>query len=86
MGYYVQWGDSSTQLNHGDKIKVTTVIVCRQCCSVAESEELDRMVGCIDDVYRRRMLKVNVSKISMRGGMSQCNISPNGKEVEVVDE
>lgn len=29
-------------------------------------EELDRMVCCFDDVYRRRMLRMNVNKIKLQ--------------------
>lgn len=40
--------------------EVIVSVSCRGCraISYSKSEELNRMVGCFDDVYRKRMLKI----------------------------
>lgn len=36
-----------------------------QCCCSAKSEELDRKKSHFDDVFRKRILKVDVNEISI---------------------
>lgn len=52
--------------------------------SAESGEELDRMVGYFDDVCKRRMLKLNVSKIKSlvfeKDELLHCNVSLNGQE------
>lgn len=51
-------------LNHGKTgWKLPHLLFADDAVQLPElEEELDRMEGCLDNVYRRRMLKVNMSK------------------------
>lgn len=57
---------------------------------LANSEEqLDRMVSCLGDNCRRKMMKVNANKSeasSWKVWETQCNTSLRGEEPDVVEE
>lgn len=59
-----KWGDTSVLLNHGEtKWQLPQLLYADEAVLLAESDEaLSKMVGYFNDVCRRGMLKVNLSK------------------------
>lgn len=86
----MRWDDYSVLLNHGETVWKLPPMHASDIFLFAKSvEELQRMGGGFDDVFRRRMLKMNANKskshVFERDGLSQDNIHLNGEEV-IVDK
>lgn len=81
-------GDSGVLINHGEREwKSPLLLYADDALFFPESQELDRVVGRVDDMCRRKMLKVNANKGKMlvpeNVGMFQSNFRVKN---DVVDE